>query len=471
MANELASEAVADARLRYAEGDRVEGALPAALVPSGKVRVSCDGVTFATVPVFADAANAGLVRFGSDLPPIAASMRSLVRVLEPGTGSVLAELETGDRQPKLSGYGLSAYDVLSVDGWPFHAVPWMTFDGAVVTISGFHLPPAGDPSKLEVRFPPGIAYAFDYPRPSQVAGPHFWYWPNAALSDFILEIDLAASLPGSDPFAFEFVYPRSSPLRDGAETERSRRPESTRIWIPRTLSSFVGFPRDQSLLTRVQTWSSDRSVTFTGFNSFRAMDSILRDCGVAPGEGVRLLDWGCGHGRVTRHFLDHWRGAEIVGMDIDAEAIAWCRENLRGGSFEVAPLWPPSPLPDASLDAVFGISVMTHLTAEAQDAWLKELRRLLKPGGLALITFHGKGATAWSSVWRDLAWWQAWLKTGFDATTIDHALDGKISDATYYRVTAQTEAYTLSTWSRYFEVSKIWPDFIGNLDLAVMRRQ
>jgi hypothetical protein len=52
----------------------------------------------------------------------------------------------------------------------------------------------------------------------------------------------------------------------------------------------------------------------------------------------RLLDWGCGCGRLTASLLLRHPGAEIHGCDIDAEAVAWCRTEYSGASI---PLRPP----------------------------------------------------------------------------------------------------------------------------------
>src|SRR5882762_1181602 len=45
-------------------------------------------------------------------------------------------------------------------------------------------------------------------------------------------------------------------------------------------------------------------------------------------EGRRMLDFGCGSGRLLRQLLDEARVAEIHGSDIDDEMVSWVREHL-----------------------------------------------------------------------------------------------------------------------------------------------
>ena len=95
------------------------------------------------------------------------------------------------------------------------------------------------------------------------------------------------------------------------------------------------------------------------------------------------LDFGCGSGRVARHF-----SGAISGVDVDRDAIAWCAKHLRG-AFRVIDENPPLPFGDKSFDVIYAVSVFTHFDERAQFAWLAELRRVLRDGGVLIATLHG----------------------------------------------------------------------------------
>ena len=117
-------------------------------------------------------------------------------------------------------------------------------------------------------------------------------------------------------------------------------------------------------------------------------EAVERD-GARLEELERILDFGCGCGRVTRHWaaLD---GPALHGTDSDGRAIDWCRLNLRFAAFDTNGPAPPLRFADASFDLVYGLSVLTHLTQDLQRAWLAELRRVLRPGGRLLLSVHGE---------------------------------------------------------------------------------
>lgn len=109
------------------------------------------------------------------------------------------------------------------------------------------------------------------------------------------------------------------------------------------------------------------------------------------GHALRVLEWGCGPGRLIRHMPELLgdRADRIAGTDYNPETIDWCTEHLPAIDFTLNDLMPPLAFPDDYFDAAYNFSVFTHLSEEAQRAWAAELRRVLKPGGVLLSTTHG----------------------------------------------------------------------------------
>jgi SAM-dependent methyltransferase len=117
-----------------------------------------------------------------------------------------------------------------------------------------------------------------------------------------------------------------------------------------------------------------------------AYDAIAAHVPIA--ELGSVLDFGCGCGRVTRYWDDF--DGDVAGSDLDAGAIEWCRANLGFARFERNGLAPPLAFDRESFDLVYALSVFTHLTEELQLSWRDELLRVLRPGGLLLLTTHGR---------------------------------------------------------------------------------
>jgi SAM-dependent methyltransferase len=123
----------------------------------------------------------------------------------------------------------------------------------------------------------------------------------------------------------------------------------------------------------------------------RTVTDCLARQGLALGRRRRVLDWGCGCGRVIRH-LRGVSGPEFHGSDRNARAVAWCRQNLGFARFATNSLRPPLPYPDRHFDLVYAFSVFTHLTEPEQQRWMDEMKRVLVSGGHLLFSTHGDKA-------------------------------------------------------------------------------
>jgi SAM-dependent methyltransferase len=101
-----------------------------------------------------------------------------------------------------------------------------------------------------------------------------------------------------------------------------------------------------------------------------------------------LLEFGCGCGRVLRrwHTLT---SARVCGCDVNPRLVAWCQGALPFAEVTTNGLEPPLPYADDTFDVIYAISVLTHLPGSLQERWMRELERVLAPGGVALVTTKG----------------------------------------------------------------------------------
>jgi ubiquinone/menaquinone biosynthesis C-methylase UbiE len=117
------------------------------------------------------------------------------------------------------------------------------------------------------------------------------------------------------------------------------------------------------------------------------MLSILQTSGFSP-EGKRILDFGCGAGRMLRCFQDVAKTSEIRGVDLSAKHIQWCQQHMSPPfRFATITTFPYLPFEDRYFDLIYAGSVFTHI-ADLIDSWLLELKRTLRPGGRLYLTVH-----------------------------------------------------------------------------------
>ncbi len=205
-----------------------------------------------------------------------------------------------------------------------------------------------------------------------------------------------------------------------------------------------------------------------GATIFKNLEAYLAELGHAWADFPRILDWGCGAGRVTRYLLSETACA-VTGADIDPDNIGWCRTAYPQGRFETVPLRPPTVFDDGAFDLVTGLSVMTHLTEADQFLWLAELQRIVRPGGLAFLSVQGPTLFAHNGFPAHL--YRRVQEQGYLDLSRDGALDDVIGDPEYYRAAMHSRPYITDRWGQYFEVVAIVDAIAGLQDFVVLRRR
>lgn len=107
--------------------------------------------------------------------------------------------------------------------------------------------------------------------------------------------------------------------------------------------------------------------------------------------GKRVLDFGCGVGRMLRQFAPEAEEAEFWGCDLDRPSLDWLEANFVP-PYKIFESQEEARLPqeDGFFDLIYAFSVYTHFT-DNWAGWLLEHHRVLADGGLLFATFLGRG--------------------------------------------------------------------------------
>jgi SAM-dependent methyltransferase len=182
-------------------------------------------------------------------------------------------------------------------------------------------------------------------------------------------------------------------------------------------------------------------------------------------EGRSALDFGCGAGRVLRHFAPEADRCEFHGCDIDEPAIAWAGKHLSPPfSFFRSREVPPLKQPDSSFDLIWATSVFTHLVHETWSRWLLELHRLLRPGGILMASYLGE-RQPWILG-------EPWAEERIGMNVISAGLDWDLGGPVVFH----SEWWLRAHWGRAFEILSIEEEGLEgqgleSQGLVVMRRR
>jgi ubiquinone/menaquinone biosynthesis C-methylase UbiE len=173
--------------------------------------------------------------------------------------------------------------------------------------------------------------------------------------------------------------------------------------------------------------------------------------------GMRLLDVGCGPGTLTAELAARVAPGEVVAVDVSAEVIAEAERHARGAgvgnlTFRVGD-FRAAGLADASFDVVHAHQVLQHLRDPVGA--LREMRRLLRPEGLAAARDGDYTAMTWWPASRRLDRWRdvylaVTRHNGAEANAGRHLLEWA-REAGYAEV-----AYSTSNWTFATPADRSW---------------
>ena len=187
------------------------------------------------------------------------------------------------------------------------------------------------------------------------------------------------------------------------------------------------------------------------------------------------LDFGCASGRVVRHLAAQLPDVDLYACDINYAHVRWVSQFLgpRVTAFQNTSV-PYLSLPDASIDAIGAFSVFTHIES-FDTAWLMEMRRILKPGGIAYVTIVSEETfkmldetwPMYEAVTRHPAFEEDTLLKSFSD---DKLVFRWHNDRSYASNVIYTTAYIETVWSSILRVEEIRRRFPRYQDAVIMRK-
>jgi len=105
---------------------------------------------------------------------------------------------------------------------------------------------------------------------------------------------------------------------------------------------------------------------------------------------LKILDFGCGTSRILRYLVEFMPGPQYYGSEVFRKNIEWGRSAFPEVTYLHHDNSAIIDMPDNSFDIIYAYSIFAHFEENVHRQWLSELCRLLKKGGLIIVTVHGK---------------------------------------------------------------------------------
>ncbi len=237
-------------------------------------------------------------------------------------------------------------------------------------------------------------------------------------------------------------------------------------------TKFISIPPLKNRL-RVGSWKIGRFIE-GGYLGFLPIHNSISK--LYTNDDIKILDFGAGVGRTLQHMSNKYMN--LYAVDVDKTAIEYLKKNYKNIISIRTDYFPPILFRDNYFDIVYSVSIWTHLPLDLQLQWLLEIKRILKPNGLALITTSGFKALELrqrrDEEWKNVTFSELREK-GIIYIEYSHF---KSDDGNFpgiinsYGLTAHSPSYIREEWGKYFKVVEIQENVIDNIqDLIILKNE
>jgi SAM-dependent methyltransferase len=325
--------------------------------------------------------------------------------------------------------------MLGVEPW---CIDQLSLADGTFEVRGWALPPAGRQADLTFTIDDRPFAEIEYPLPRADLARIFWFHPGAGEAAFRCRTPL-------ETIGFATGYATLRCVR--RDTGQALRAEYDYYYPAR--GNEPPLP-DEARRIRVAGNPSGDVFRLEGFTTLRKIEHVLNGLGTGLHVARRILDWGCGCGRMTR-YIPRFTSAQVTGVDIDADNLAWCRQHLPFGEFRRVPLRPPTTLPAAGFDLAIAIAAEHEAAGRHEDA-VNELARAAENGDVDATTELGKRL-----ILGDLG---PQLPQDGTRFLLDAVQAGGVEAALRLATLSALGSYVEQSWSRFFTIRAIIPGLI-----------
>jgi 2-polyprenyl-3-methyl-5-hydroxy-6-metoxy-1,4-benzoquinol methylase len=230
--------------------------------------------------------------------------------------------------------------------------------------------------------------------------------------------------------------------------------------------------------------SSGETALREAFVFYREIKRYAAQLGIPIDESLSLVDFGCGWGRNYRLLLREVSTRSFLGVDVDPECVRICRSSVPMGTFEQCDIMPPLALTSGSIDIVYAYSVFSHLSEHAHLGWIHEFHRLLRPGGMLIVTTL---KPAHLDIWEQLRvtggdhWREALASVRFDSKNAGTKFEqgyflycpiggGGIRESSFYGEAIVSPYYVDERWDGFARIAYVDAAARGPQALIVAKR-